>query len=117
MLAASLRDVFPGERPVFLIGVLADKDYRHMLDCVVSLSSAFVCVTPPNPRALSAHDLAQAIREAAGPENPAPIEEASDFPDAVCRARELAGAHGLICAFGSLYSVGDVKAAFAEAGE
>ncbi len=117
VLAASLRDVFPGERPVFLIGVLADKDYRHMLDCVVSLSSAFVCVTPPNPRALSAHDLAQAIREAAGPENPAPIEEASDFPDAVCRARELAGAHGLICAFGSLYSVGDVKAAFAEAGE
>ena len=115
VLAASLRDVFSGERPVFLIGVLADKDYRHMLDRVASLGCAFVCVTPPNPRALSAHDLAQAIREAIGSESPASIEEASDFPDAVHRARELAGADGLICAFGSLYSVGDVKAAFAEA--
>ena len=117
VLAASLRDVFPGERPVFLIGVLADKDYRHMLEQVASLGSAFVCVTPPNPRALAAHDLAQAIREAIGPDNQAPIEEAPDFPDAVRRTRKLAGPDGLICAFGSLYSVGDVKAAFAEAEE
>ena len=117
VLAASLRDVFPGERPVFLIGVLADKDYPHMLEQVAPLGSAFVCVTPPNPRALAAHDLAQAIREAIGPDNQAPIEEASGFPDAVRRARKLAGPDGLICAFGSLYSVGDVKAAFAETGE
>ncbi len=115
VLAASLRDVFPGERPVFLVGILADKDYRHMLEKIASLGSAFVCVTPPNPRALSAGDLACAIREIVDPENEAPIVVASGFPDAVRQARVLAGADGLICAFGSLYSIGDVKAAFAEA--
>ena len=115
VLAASLRDVFPGERPVFLVGILADKDYRRMLEKIASLGSAFVCVTPPNPRALSAGDLACAIREIVDPENEVPIVVASGFPDAVRQARVLAGADGLICAFGSLYSIGGVKAAFAEA--
>ena len=36
---------------------------------------------------------------------------ARDMPDALARACELAGPDGLVCAFGSLYSVGSVKAA------
>ena len=36
---------------------------------------------------------------------------ARDIADALARARELAGPDGLVCAFGSLYSVGAVKAA------
>ena len=34
---------------------------------------------------------------------------ARDMADALAKARELAGADGLICAFGSLYSVGALK--------
>ena len=113
VLADSLRDVFPGKRPVFLVGILADKDYRSMLRVVAPLASAFVCVTPPNPRALDAADLAEAIRETCDELGvSATVEVAGDFGDAVSAARKIAGSEGLICAFGSLYSVADVKAAF-----
>ena len=118
VLADSLRDVFPDKRPVFLVGILADKDYRSMLRAVAPLASAFVCVTPPNPRALDAADLAETIRETCGELGArATIEVAGDFDDAASAARKIAGPEGLICAFGSLYSIADVKAAFLRAAD
>ena len=118
VLADSLRDVFPDKRPVFLVGILADKDYRSMLRAVAPLASAFVCVTPPNPRALDAADLAEAIRETCDELGVrTTVEVAGDFDDAVSAARKIAGPEGLICAFGSLYSVADVKAAFLRAAD
>ena len=118
VLADSLRDVFPGKRPVFLVGILADKDYRSMLRAVAPLASAFVCVTPPNPRALDAADLAETIRETCDELGvSATVEVAGDFDGAVSAARRIAGSEGLICAFGSLYSIADVKAAFLRATE
>ena len=118
VLADSLRDVFPDKRPVFLVGILADKDYRSMLRAVAPLASAFVCVTPPNPRALDAADLAEAIRETCDELGvSATVKVAGDFGDAVSAARKIAGSEGLICAFGSLYSIADVKAAFLRAAD
>ena len=118
VLADSLRDVFPGKRPVFLVGILADKDYRSMLRAVAPLASAFVCGTPPNPRALDAADLAEAIRETCDELGVCvAVEVAGDFGDAVFAARKIAGSEGLICAFGSLYSIADVKAAFLRAAD
>ena len=40
VLVDSLWDVFPDKRPVFLVGILADKDYRSMLRAVALLASA-----------------------------------------------------------------------------
>ena len=118
VLADSLCDVFPDKRPVFLVGILADKDYRSMLRAVAPLASAFVCVTPPNPRALDAADLAEAIRETCDELGvSATVEVAGDFDGAVSAARKIAGSEGLICAFGSLYSIADVKAAFLRAAD
>lgn len=114
-LADSLADVFPGRKPVFVVGVLEDKDYPAMLETVLPLGAAFVCVAPDNPRALPADKLARAIRwtgqdllECSACTSP---YVARDMADALARARELAGPDGLVCAFGSLYSVGAVKAA------
>lgn len=118
VLADSLQDVFPDKRPVFLVGILADKDYRSMLRAVAPLASAFVCVTPPNPRALGAAGLAEAIRETCDELGVCvTVEVAGDFDGAVSAARKIAGSEGLICAFGSLYSIADVKAAFLRAAD
>ena len=118
VLADSLCDVFPDKRPVFLVGILADKDYRSMLRAVVPLASAFVCVTPPNSRALDAADLAEAIRETCDELGVcATVKVAGGFDGAVSAARRIAGSEGLICAFGSLYSIADVKAAFLRAAD
>ncbi len=118
-LAESLEDVFPGKKPVFLIGVLEDKDYPAMLETVLPAGSAFVCVAPPNPRALSAAKLARAIRwtgqDLLGCSACVKPYEARDFNDAVRHACEAAGPDGLVCAFGSLYSIGEVKRALREA--
>ncbi|OUO91338.1 bifunctional folylpolyglutamate synthase/dihydrofolate synthase [Gordonibacter sp. An230] len=112
-LADSLSDVFPGERPVFIVGVLEDKDYPAMVRAVLPLGAAFVCVSPENPRALPAEKLASAIRreeqDVPGRSARARLHVASDFNDAVSRARDLAGPGGLVCAFGSLYSVAAIK--------
>ena len=114
-LADSLAEVFPGRKPVFVIGVLEDKDYPRMLEDVLPLGSAFVCVTPDNPRALPAHKLARAIRwtgqDLLGCSACVNPVVARDFEDAIRRARELADSDGLICAFGSLYSVAALKEA------
>lgn len=114
-LADSLAEVFPGRKPVFVIGVLEDKDYPRMLEDVLPLGSAFVCVTPDNPRALPAHKLARAIRwtgqDLLGCSACVNPVVARDFEDAIRRARELADPDALICAFGSLYSVAALKEA------
>lgn len=115
-LMDSLADVFPGEKPVFLLGVLADKDYRAMVAAAVPHARAFVCVAPPNPRALPSAELAAVVRDAlparAAAETDIAVQVASSMDDAATRALALAGDGGLICAFGSLYSLAAVKAAF-----
>lgn len=110
VLAESLADLFPGKKVTFVMSVLADKDYRGMIREVMHLTDAFVCATPPNPRALPAAELAEAIRSEAACFNPT-IVAADDFAQAIEEARRLAGPRGIICAFGSLYSIAEIKRA------
>ena len=112
-LAESLRDVVPGVRPVFIVGVLADKDYPAMLSEVVPLGSAFIAIAPDNPRALSADSLAEAICAAVGDAD-ARVVVAACAAEAARLAYGLAGEAGVICAFGSLYSVAQVRRALIE---
>ena len=108
VLVETLQDVLPESKPVFLVGILADKDFGGMLEAVADLGSAFVCVTPPNPRALPAEELAAAILAL---RNDADVFAAFNFDDAVAKAFKLAGEDGVVCAFGSLYSIHDLKQA------
>ncbi len=119
-LADSLADVFAGRKAVLLSGVMADKDHPAMLRTVLPHAAAFVAVTPDNPRALPAAEYAsEAVRIAA--ESPAidanlPICAAQTYAEAARKAGELAGPDGIICAFGSLYSIAQTKRALREAG-
>lgn len=117
-LTESLTDVFPGVKPVFIMGVLEDKDYPAMIEAVMPLVGGFVAVTPDNPRALPAERLARAIRwtgqDLLGCSAHMRPHVARDFDDAIAQACALAGADGLVCAFGSLYSVGAIKKALAK---
>lgn len=118
-LAASLDLNYPGRDAVLLVGVLADKDYRPMLETVLPYAKAVVCIEPPNPRALPVADLAQVVREtvAALPhvdQRAANVLEAATIERGVNAARMLAGPQGLVVAFGSLYSIGDIMRALAD---
>lgn len=60
LACSSIGALAPGA--VFVMGVLADKDYAPMVASVLPLAQAFFTYTPENPRALSAEDLALEVR-------------------------------------------------------
>ena len=102
----SLRDRFPGEKFVFLISIMADKDVSEMLALLEPLARQFVTVAAHPPRATPAETLAAQIRAAGFRAEAAPSIEAG-----VARALELGG-EGPVCALGTLYFSGDVRQAF-----
>ena len=107
-LANSLKTIFPGKKVIFIFGVLADKDYGKMINTILPLASRIFTVTVPNPRALSASDLAKAINSAPGSEG-VPVIPCSDISAAVNASLDLASPDDVICAFGSLYYIGIVR--------
>ena len=104
----SLRDRFPGQKFVFLVSIMADKDVDQMLSLLAPLAVRFVTVAAHTPRAMSAETLAEHIR-AYG----CRAEAAASIEAGVARAVELGG-EGPVCALGTLYFSGDVRKAFAE---
>ena len=108
-LQDALRRYLPGRRIVFLNGCMADKDYGDMFNYLLPFSDEFVTVTPRNPRALPAADLAAWLTGRGG------RAVACDTVAAgVRKAIELAGDDGVVCACGSLYMIGDIVAALDE---
>ena len=95
---------FPDTRRVLLFGVLADKDYLTQASILKEAADAFVTITPDSPRALSADALAEALSPLGKP-----VFAAPDLKGGIQRALELAGADGLVCSVGSLYTAGRVR--------
>jgi dihydrofolate synthase/folylpolyglutamate synthase len=106
-LAESLAELLPGRKAVFLLGVLADKDYPAMMERFLPFAGEFVCLTPLSPRALAAEDLAAwlAARGAAA-------RAESDVAAGIRAALDAAGEDGVVVAVGSLYLVGAIRGAF-----
>ena len=105
-LAAALRDYFPPEQRFTLVmGAMADKDWRGVLDIMEPLAARFVCLTPEEgSRALPAAALAAAVRTV-----PATAAESLDQVLALCQ-----GYADPVCAFGSLYYIGRLRAVLKE---
>ncbi|MBR1384395.1 MAG: bifunctional folylpolyglutamate synthase/dihydrofolate synthase [Ruminococcus sp.] len=61
-LCRSIEDYFPNNKPAILIGVLADKDYALYGLMLKDLVDRAFTVAPVNPRALSADELAKALK-------------------------------------------------------
>ncbi|PWM25135.1 MAG: bifunctional folylpolyglutamate synthase/dihydrofolate synthase [Oscillospiraceae bacterium] len=103
-VADTLNRVAPGERFTFLVGILADKDWKGTLSPVFPMAERFLITTPPNPRAMPGEELAGNLRDLGF--------EAQVFasPEEGARqALKLAGPEGRICAFGSLYQAGMIR--------
>ena len=105
-LAASLRELLPNKKVVFLLGVLRDKDYPRMMEMLLPFAQEFICLTPFSDRALPADELA-AYLTARGTR-----ARGCDNVEAGLRAA-LEAADGVpVVAFGSLYLAGAIRGAF-----
>ena len=97
---------YPADRPLtILTGVLADKDYNCMYRNVEPYAKEFITVTPGNPRALNAHDLAQYLSQFGKP-----VTACDAVADGVRLAVEHAGKDGVVLCYGSLYMIGEIEA-------
>ncbi|MBR2311863.1 MAG: bifunctional folylpolyglutamate synthase/dihydrofolate synthase [Clostridia bacterium] len=56
--AAGIRTYFPNQKVLLLTAVMADKDYRGMVEALSPLAEEVFTLTPNNPRALPAADFA-----------------------------------------------------------
>lgn len=101
-LAGTIEKYLAGKRLIYIMGVLADKEYDRVIEKTVSYASEIITVmTPDNERALPAEALAEAVAL----HNPH-VQAAGSIKDAVDRAYELAEKEDVILAFGSLSYLG-----------
>lgn len=102
--AAALKELFPGKKIRFLMGVMADKDVDTMVESLLPLAERFYTVTPHNPRAMAAETLARKLKDLG-------VHAVAYEPlEAGIEAFvQEAGEEDILCAIGSLYLAGDVR--------
>lgn len=106
LLKSTVRRMFPGKRPLLLLGMLGDKDFEKLAAIIVPLGKKAVCVKPQGDRALDPERLAEEVRKLGIPATTAPSVE-----EGFSRLMEEASRDDLILAAGSLYMIGPVRRA------
>lgn len=102
--ASALKELFPGKKIRFLMGVMADKDVDSMVESLLPLAECFYTVTPNNPRSMSADVLAEKLRSLGATATAYEPLEAG-----ISAFVQEAGEEDVLCAVGSLYLAGDVR--------
>lgn len=105
-LASFLADTAGGRRITLVIGILDDKPYRAMLKSLVPLCHRVIVTRPVIDRSLPAETLAAEVRRFT---HRVEIEE--NVEKAVFSAMQTTPGEDLVCIAGSLYVVGEAKAA------
>ncbi|HMK33628.1 MAG TPA: folylpolyglutamate synthase/dihydrofolate synthase family protein [Desulfomonilaceae bacterium] len=106
LLKSTITRLYPGVRPLMLLGMLRDKNYEAMVKIIAGIASEVVCVSPQGDRALDPEELAALVRRLGIPARTArPIREGFEI------LRRKAGTKDVILAAGSLYMIGPVRRA------
>ena len=106
--AAALRDavseLLPGQQRIGIVGMLADKDVRGALSLLTPLFDRLITVTPDNPRAMSARELAELLTSVG-----ASAEPEDSYEAAYQKALSYTDQDGAVVVFGSLYLASDMR--------
>ena len=103
-LAESLPQLTAGRRLVAVVSILEDKDAAGMLRALLPHAEHVVFTRNQNSRALPPATLGSLCAQLGGPS----CELEADPRRALARAREVAGAGGVVLATGSIYLVADL---------
>lgn len=109
-LAGAIREYLPGQSVTVLTGVLGDKDFAQMYDHIAPLAARFIAITPDNPRALPAPQLAAYLNRYGKP-----VTVCRTIPDGVAQLLAQTPPDGAAVCCGSLYLLGDVAQALERA--
>lgn len=103
-LAQALRKYLSGKRIIGIVGMLADKDSHAALQNLEGLFESVYTLTPPNPRAMQAEELAVVWAELG-----VSATAAKHPQEAIEMALQAAGDDGAIVVCGSLYLASQVR--------
>ena len=106
-LRKTLDEGFSGRRIVYIMGVLADKDYEKMIQMMFRPGDHVYTVTPKNPRALDGKELERQLLE-----QKIDARYCENVQDAVLYALRDAQVGDMILAFGSLSYLRNVREAY-----
>lgn len=107
-LVENLNTYFPQKKVTFITGVMADKDFSAMFGKIIPLAKRVFTVTPDNPRALDAEELAIWFY-ANGAQD---VQACESVEQGVQDALEIAENEEVICAFGSFFMAGAIRSMF-----
>jgi dihydrofolate synthase/folylpolyglutamate synthase len=106
-LCRSLKKDFSCRRLILIFGALVDKDYRRMLQKIISLAPIIILTQLKTKRAAPVNDIMETVKKMGYP-----AIVTKNVNRAIERAQALAKKQDLICATGSFYLAGEVKQAF-----
>ncbi|WP_040198106.1 bifunctional folylpolyglutamate synthase/dihydrofolate synthase [Candidatus Soleaferrea massiliensis] len=101
---ADMLEAFKDRGVTLIIGMLRDKDVRGVLSKIAPYAKRILTVTPDNPRALPAAEMAEAAGEFCKS-----VRSFANYRDAVDAAAEQAGDVSATVICGSLYMAGDMR--------
>ncbi len=111
-LCRSMDTLLDGRSIVGIIGMLGDKDYEEALSKIIPRFEMVLTVTPENPRALSAKDLAAcAVKYARNGVSVKPVES---LKKAAERGLEMIDEASALVVCGSLYLASEMRPIFTE---
>lgn len=103
-LAQTIKMYFTNRRLLYIMGVLADKDYDRVAELTIPLADKVFTITPDNVRALEASELAECVSKYCDC-----VEVKRSIKQAVLDAACWAEEDGVVIAFGSLSYIGAVR--------
>lgn len=106
-LMEAIKKYFPGYKVTFIMGVLRDKEYTKLIRLAADIADKFIAITVPNPRTLYSEELFTELTKYCGN-----VYKSDTIKGAIDLALSEREEKELICAFGSLYFIGEVREYF-----
>ncbi len=100
---SNLKELYPGKKPLFVVSILADKDFEQMLKAMCSLAGRFYISKNTSERAAEIEEQALVVKKMGVPYKTAPSVRAA-FEMALADARK----DDLVVGAGSLYTVAEI---------
>lgn len=107
VLVHGLKKYFPGKKIHFIFGALRDKEISKILKKIQPLAHTIITVTTNNTKAMNSGELLKYVNGYCH------HTIASDtIREAIGQSLSIAGEDDVICAFGSLYYIGEIREYF-----
>ena len=103
-LANSITTYFSDRKVTLILGVLGDKEYHKMAECILPHAEAVILTEPHSERKLDVFSLARSISEYQGT-----IYTEKEIQQAYVKAISITPADGIILCCGSLYMIGAMR--------